>query len=201
MSNFSTFWILSGDQVLEETHSTKNGLSGQDAKQRLRDNGANSLQQKHKSSTLLLLLDQFRSPIILILIFAAVLSIFLQDAADAVIILIIVFISGLLGFWQEKSASNAAEKLLALVQDKQSSVLPAETGLGKRTNSLYMGTNVISGTGKAIVVHTGKETEFGKVSERLKLRPTETEFERGLSCYSSKLDIWAGKMPTPQYLN
>jgi P-type Mg2+ transporter len=186
------------------------------------------------------LLNQFKSPIILILIFAAVLSIFLQDRLDAIIILTIVFISGLLGFWQEQGASNAVEKLLALVQvkatvlregqsqeisneevvpgdivllsagknipgdclvleskdlsvdeaaltgetypaDKLSGVLPAETGLSQRTNSLYMGTNVISGTAKAIVVHTGKETEFGKVSERLKLRPPETEFERGLS--------------------
>jgi len=59
--------------------------------------------------------------------------------------------------------------------------LPAETGLSQRTNSLYMGTNVISGTAKAVVVHTGKQTEFGKVSERLKLKPPETEFERGLS--------------------
>lgn len=188
----------------------------------------------------MLLLNQFKSPIILILIFAAVLSIFLKDAADAIIILTIVFISGLLGFWQERGASNAVEKLLALVQvkatvlrdgqsqeipneevvrgdivllsagknipgdclvleskdlsvneaaltgetypsDKLSGVVPAETGLSQRTNSLYLGTNVISGTAKAIVVHTGKETEFGKVSERLKLRPSETEFERGLS--------------------
>ena len=65
--------------------------------------------------------------------------------------------------------------------DKLSGVLPAETGLSQRTNTLYMGTNVISGTGKAIVVQTGKQTEFGKVSERLKLRPPETEFETGLS--------------------
>lgn len=65
--------------------------------------------------------------------------------------------------------------------DKFSGVLPAVTGLSQRTNALYMGTNVISGSAKAIVVHTGKATEFGKVSERLKLRPPETEFERGLS--------------------
>ena len=65
--------------------------------------------------------------------------------------------------------------------DKLSGVLPAETNLSQRANSLYMETNVISGTAKAVVVHTGKETEFGKVSERLKLRPPETEFERGLS--------------------
>ncbi|MBN3927664.1 magnesium-translocating P-type ATPase [Nostoc sp. NMS4] len=236
----STFWSLSTDQVLQQMHSTTSGLSRQDAKQRLSEFGANSLKQKHKSSAWMLLLNQFKSPIILILIFAAVLSIFLKDAADAIIILTIVFISGLLGFWQERGASNAVEKLLALVQvkatvlrdgqsqeipneevvrgdivllsagknipgdclvleskdlsvdeaaltgetypvDKLSGVLPAETGLSQRTNSLYLGTNVISGTAKAVVVHTGKETEFGKVSERLKLRPSETEFERGLS--------------------
>jgi Mg2+-importing ATPase len=53
-----------------------------------------------------------------LLIFAAVLSIFVQDAADAIIILTIVLISELLGFWQEQGASNAVEKLLALVQVK-----------------------------------------------------------------------------------
>jgi len=236
----STFWSLPTEQVLQQMRSTTAGLSRQDAKQRLSEYGANSLKQKHKSSAWMLLLNQFKSPIILILIFAAVLSIFLRDAADATIILAIVLISGLLGFWQERGASNAVEKLLALVQvkatvlrdgqsqeipneevvpgdivllcagknipgdclvleskdlsvdeaaltgetypvDKLSGVLPAETGLAKRTNSLYMGTNVISGTASSVVVHTGKETEFGKVSERLKLRPSETEFERGLS--------------------
>ena len=240
MNSQSTFWSLPTDQVLQQTHSTIAGLSRQDAKQRLSEYGANSFKQKHESSALMLLLNQFKSPIILILIFAAVLSIFLQDAADAIIILAIVLISGLLGFWQERGASNAVEKLLALVQvkatvlrdgqsqeipnedvvpgdivllcagknipgdclileskdlsvaeaaltgetypvDKLSGVLPAETGLSHRANSLYMGTNVISGTAKAVVVHTGKATEFGKVSERLRLRPPETEFERGLS--------------------
>ncbi|WP_257236366.1 cation-transporting P-type ATPase, partial [Nostoc sp. 'Peltigera malacea cyanobiont' DB3992] len=90
-------------------HSTTAGLSRQDAKQRLSEFGANSLKQKHKSSAWMLLLNQFKSPIILILIFAAVLSIFLKDAADAIIILTIVLISGLLGFWQEQGASNAVE--------------------------------------------------------------------------------------------
>ncbi len=43
-----------------------------------------------------------------------------------------------------------------------------------------MGTHVVSGSAKAVVVLTGKECEFGKVSERLKLRPPETEFEHGV---------------------
>jgi Mg2+-importing ATPase len=43
-----------------------------------------------------------------------------------------------------------------------------------------MGTHVVSGHGQAVVVRTGRTTEFGKVSERLKLRPPETSFERGV---------------------
>jgi P-type Mg2+ transporter len=234
------FWSRSGDQMLQDRQSTATGLSQQEAQQRLTQYGANSLTKTRQSSGFTLLLNQFKSPIILILVFAAVLSIFLKDAVDAIIILTIVLISGLLGFWQERGASNAVAKLLALVQvkatvlrdgqpqeipnqevvpgdivqlsagknipgdclvlesndlsvdeavltgetypvDKFSSVLPEETGLSQRTNSLYMGTHVISGTATAIVVHTGKSTEFGQVSERLKLRPAETEFERGLS--------------------
>jgi len=51
------------------------------------------------------LLSQFKSPIILILIAAAILSGFLEDIIDTVLILGIVLISGLLGFWQERGAT------------------------------------------------------------------------------------------------
>jgi Mg2+-importing ATPase len=64
--------------------------------------------------------------------------------------------------------------------EKLIGTLPAETPLSQRTNSLFMGTHVVSGSARAVVIRTGKETEFGKVSERLKLRPPETEFERGV---------------------
>jgi len=235
-----SFWSLPAEQVLQQLKSSSQGLSRQEARQRLSEYGANSLKQKRQSNTLTLLLSQFKSPIILILMAAAILSGFLGDIIDTVLILGIVLISGLLGFWQERGATDAVAKLLALVQvkatvlrdgqaqdipnqdvvpgdivvlaagdsipgdcllleskdlsvneaaltgetypaDKQSGVLPTVTGLSDRTNTLYLGTNVISGTANAIVVQTGKQTEFGKVSERLKLRPPETEFETGLS--------------------
>ena len=64
--------------------------------------------------------------------------------------------------------------------EKSVGVLAAETPLGQRTNALWMGTHVVSGSAKALVISTGKQTEFGKVSERLKLRPQETDFERGI---------------------
>ena len=70
--------------MLQQTHSTTAGLSRQEAKQHLSEYGANSLKPKYKSTALILLLNQFKSPIILILIFAAVRSIFLQDAASAI---------------------------------------------------------------------------------------------------------------------
>src|SRR4028119_751753 len=70
--------------MLQQTHSTTAGLSRQDAKPSLSEYATNSLKQKHKSTALILLLNQFKTPIILILIFAAVQSIFLQEAADAI---------------------------------------------------------------------------------------------------------------------
>ena len=226
-------------ELLQELQTTAAGLSAEEARQRLVRFGANRLRPRKKSDVLTLLVSQFKSPIILILLFATGMSFFLRDPVDAGIILGIVLVSGLLGFWQERGAANAVEKLLAMVQVKATAmrdarpvevildeivpgdvvvlaaggVIPADclileatdlfvdeatltgetypveksalgvaagTPLAKRTNALWMGTHVVSGTGKALVVLTGKETEFGKVSGRLNLRPEETEFEHGV---------------------
>ena len=64
--------------------------------------------------------------------------------------------------------------------EKICGVLPVDIPLARRTNSLFLGTHVISGTATAVVAHIGSDTEFGKVSGRLQLRPPETEFERGI---------------------
>ena len=64
--------------------------------------------------------------------------------------------------------------------DKAPGVLPKDTPLARRSNCLFMGTHVVSGNGRALVVSTGKSTVFGRVSERLKQRPQETDFERGV---------------------
>ena len=235
----SPFWNVPSLELLQQLQTTPQGLTSEEAQQRLLHYGSNLLKPKKKSDALTLLIAQFKSPIILILIFAAGLSLFLQDSINAVIILVIVLVSGLLGFWQERGAVNAVEKLLAIVQikatvvrdgdskevpleeivpgdivvikagdaipgdcllleskdlfvdeatltgetypvEKSIGILPPETPLSHRTNSLFMGTHVVSGSAKAVIIRTGKETEFGKVSERLKLRPPETEFERGV---------------------
>ena len=234
-----SFWSISAAELLRQLEATAQGLGSDEARRRLARFGPNLLKTRKRANTLALLLSQFRSPIILILVFASGLSFFLRNHVDAVIILAIVLVSGLLGFWQERGAASAIEKLLSIVQikaqvsrdgtpkeipveeivpgdiillnagdvipgdcliieskdlfvdeaaltgetypeDKVSGILPEETPLSQRTNTLFMGTHVVSGSAKAVVVHTGRETEFGKVSERLTLRPPETEFERGV---------------------
>ena len=102
--------------MLQQLQTTKEGLTGAEARQRLARYGSNLLKPQKRSDVLTLLLAQFKSPIILILFFATGLSFFLHDPVDAFIILTIVLVSGLLGFWQERSATNAVEKLLAIVQ-------------------------------------------------------------------------------------
>ncbi len=63
-----------------------------------------------------MLANQFKSALAIILMASAVLSFFLGERTDALIILIIIIVSAMLGFFQEKSASNAVQKLLALVK-------------------------------------------------------------------------------------
>ncbi len=64
--------------------------------------------------------------------------------------------------------------------EKLAGVLSENTPLSQRTNALWMGTHVQSGSATALVIATGQATEFGKLSMRIKLKTPETEFERGV---------------------
>jgi Mg2+-importing ATPase len=64
--------------------------------------------------------------------------------------------------------------------EKQSGVVPEQAGLTERTNCVFMGTNVRSGSAKVLITQTGTSTAFGEIAEHLTLRPPETEFERGI---------------------
>ncbi|HEY7699989.1 MAG TPA: HAD-IC family P-type ATPase, partial [Vicinamibacteria bacterium] len=64
--------------------------------------------------------------------------------------------------------------------DKKPGVVPASASLAERTNSVFLGTNVRSGSARCLVVETGPRTEFGAIAGRLSLRPPEAEFDRGI---------------------
>jgi hypothetical protein len=114
----SVFWGIPLDDLLRRLQSTSQGLNSEEAQQRLDNFGPNLLKPKKRADAPTLLWAQFKSPIILILLFAAGLSYFLREPTNAGIIIAIVLVSGLLGFWQEHGATNTMRKLIALVQVK-----------------------------------------------------------------------------------
>jgi Mg2+-importing ATPase len=240
------FWSVSAANALARLGTSTAGLSSEEAGKRLDFYGRNLLKPRKRTDAAALLAAQVKSPIILILIFAAVLAGLTGDRPDAIIILLIIIASGLLGFWQEKGANDAVRKLISLVQvqasvvrdgrtreipveevapgdiltldagdiipadalllegkdlfadeavltgetfpvEKAPAVLKPETPLERRTNCLFMGTHVTSGTGLAVVVATGRRTEFGAISDHLKIRRPEPEFERGVRRFGTLL--------------
>ena len=92
------------------------GLTDAEAARRLALYGPNRLTPRGRTGVLHELLRQFTQPIVLILIAATALSLLLGDRVDALIILGIVVLSGLLGFWQEHGASVTVARLLERVQ-------------------------------------------------------------------------------------
>ncbi|MBC7511601.1 MAG: cation-transporting P-type ATPase, partial [Ferruginibacter sp.] len=234
-----TFWRLTTADAFKHVSSSDKGLSSSEAKARLKKYGANTFKAKSGSSAVVLFLLQFKNPITILLIAAALLSMGLGDFPDAFIILFIILVSSSLGFWQEKGAANAVAELLKMVQIKcrivrdekeielpvenvmpgdiiilsAGDVIPADSllleskelfideaaftgetfpveksvgivdagaALAKRSNSLFMGSHVVSGKARALVITTGKQTEFGKISDKLRLKNPETDFEKGI---------------------
>ena len=233
------FWSGNISGLFERSHSSPEGLTTAEAHRRLKEFGPNRIDAPYDFRWWHAGWTQVRSPITLMLIFSALLSMFFGEFTETAIILTIIAISAGLGVWQEHRASKIIRKLLALVETKVSALrdgqlvelstnelvvgdvlelsagacvpadcrllkltnlmvneatltgetypvekavadLRAETPLSQRTNSVFSGTHIESGTGRAIVARIGRETEFGGISKRLERRPPETEFETGV---------------------
>ncbi|HSE43587.1 MAG TPA: HAD-IC family P-type ATPase, partial [Acidobacteriota bacterium] len=239
-STLSQFWSLELSEVFTRLKCGSIGLSRAEAQQRLMIYGPNRIKPSTRTTGVALLFRQFSSPLILILLAAALLSFVLHEHIDALIIAGIVLLSGLMGFWREKGAAEAVKRLLAMVQTKtiilrdgafteipmeavvpgdvvfltagdlipadclileskdffvdeaaltgesypaekkSGCVLPPESSINELSNVVFMGTHVVSGEARVITIFTGANTEFGKLSEELKQKREETEFELGV---------------------
>lgn len=235
----AAFWGMPATQLLQSLATSARGLDSAQVRARQARFGPNALDERGDAVVVRLLLRQYASPLVLILVFGAMVSFFMRDWVDGSIILAIVLGSSLLGFAQEYRASAAVAELrkrLALtvrvqrdgvVQErgaddlvpgdvialsagdlvpadglvlqardflvteasltgesmpveKQPGVVRADATLAQRTNCAFMGTSVRSGTATLLVVHTGRATEYGDVAARVRQRPDETEFARGV---------------------
>lgn len=219
--------------------ASANGLSRREVGARLKREPPHALKALKKASALGLLANQFKSPLVLILIVASFVSLLAAEWMDAGMVLVVVVGSSLLGFAQEYIAGNAIEKLRSritihslVLRDGQpknlsssrvvrgdivllnaGSLIPADgvvleakdffinqavltgetfpvekkpglvagnTSLAERSNCVFMGTSVSSGTARVLIAQTGQATVFGQIAGKLALRPPMTEFERGI---------------------
>jgi len=72
---------------------------------------------------------------------------------------------------------------------KRPGMVPADAFIAQRTNSVFLGTNVRSGTARCLVVATGSGTEYGRIATRLVGEAPDTEFERGLRHFGYALTV------------
>jgi Mg2+-importing ATPase len=242
----SHLWSDPLPEVLAGLRTTPQGLSQAEAEARVRQAGPNRLNPGPQADDLSLLVRQFLSPIILILLAASLLSFALNSVVDGVIILLIVVVSGLLGFSQERGAAKAVRQLLAVVDircsvmrdgqtcsirmaeivpgdvvvlaagvgipadcrlleerdlsvdeaaltgesfpvSKSITPVPGEGGRIERANRLSMGSHVVSGMGRAVVIHTGRNTAYGAIADQLRRQRPATEFEHGVRQFGTLL--------------
>lgn len=245
-NDLMTYWAQEQQILFAKLFSNPNGIGTKEAGERLIKYGPNRLKDQDHNTIWSILISQFKSPLVLILVFASIISIFVGEWTDAIIILVVVLGSTMLGFGQEYRASKAVEELRSRVTlkttvlrggkacllptdqvvpgdvvllsagslipadgivlecndffvnqavltgetyptEKTIGSVPANASIAERTNCLYMGTSVRSGTARELIVETGSGTVFGKISERLSLRPDQTDFERGVQNFGAML--------------
>ncbi len=91
--------------------SSPQGLSSEESLRRLKQYGPNALQEKKKKTPLMMLGDQFKDFMILVLIAAAVISGIIGDLSDTIVIVVIVVLNAVIGFIQEYRAETAMAAL------------------------------------------------------------------------------------------
>jgi len=108
-------YSLNKDQIIKElTTHADNGLAEQEARKRLTEFGPNELVEQGRKSAFVILFNQLKELMVLILLAAAGISFFLHEYIDAAVILVIVVLNTLIGFWQEFKAENAMAALKKL---------------------------------------------------------------------------------------
>jgi Ca2+-transporting ATPase len=97
---------------------TKKGLTSEEARKRLEKFGPNELEKKKDFSSLKLLFSQFKSPLIYILVLAGLVTFFLRDFTDSIVIFAAVLLNTILGFYQERKAQKSLIALRSLLAPK-----------------------------------------------------------------------------------
>src|SRR3989344_5830483 len=112
------YWALSVPEIIEVLETGENGLTEEIVDQRRKVFGRNTIPEKPAATKLRILLSQFQSPLILLLLAAGLITIIVQDYKEAAIILAAALLNALLGFYQENKAENALAHLKSYVKER-----------------------------------------------------------------------------------
>ncbi|HZE20934.1 MAG TPA: HAD-IC family P-type ATPase, partial [Desulfobaccales bacterium] len=112
------WYQLEIDKILTEVDTSEHGLTETEAKKRLQQFGPNKLAEAEKISWLKILLHQFTSPLIYILLIAAVVTFFLQEYKDSGVIGAVLLLNAVIGFIQEYKAEKQVQALKKMVVAK-----------------------------------------------------------------------------------
>ena len=223
-----TRWeTLEIQEAFDRLHTSETGLSSEESLNRLAEVGPNVLAAEEKINIFSIMLHQFKSPLIYVLLTAAVVTFFLHEYIDMSVILAVVFLNGVIGFIQEVKAEQGIRSLKNMVQakarvlrdrhekelpstelvpgdvvclaagmhvpadlrliyvldlrvdesmltgeslpsDKQTEKITEENLTpGDRKNIAFMGTAVVYGRGRGVVVETGRRTVVGDIAEKV----------------------------------
>jgi len=247
---------LSAEAVLQRLDASHLGLSSEEARKRLARSGPNELIQTTRISPLRIFLEQFTNVLVVVLIFAAIISAALglsrgeaAELYDAALIFVIVILNATLGFVQEYRAEKSLQALKALAApkahtlrdnevvvvptreivpgdvvllaagdrvpadgrlieatglraneasltgestpvSKTTDVLRQEIFLADRKNTVFAGTTIEGGRGKAVVVSTGMGTELGKIAGLVQQETDEeTPLQRQLNRLGRQIGV------------
>ena len=235
--------------IFQNLKTSPQGLSSEEASERLVQYGKNELPQKPPESVLQIFFRQINNPLIYVLLGSSLLAISMGKITDGLVVAGVVIINALIGFFQEFRSSQEIAALKGMVPDKTivlrdkkpstqmalslvpgdivllqagdkipadirlfeakgckvmeaaltGESLPSEktpqalkgdTALADRTNMVFNGTSVASGTAKGIVVETGLRTELGKINRMLsETAQTETPLTRSIAKVAKTLTI------------
>jgi Mg2+-importing ATPase len=242
----AAWWSRDPDALFAELGSDRRGLSTVEAGQRLASVGPNTVVDVRVATRWHLLGRQLASPLTLILLAGAAISLVVWEWMDALTILLIITISAGIGFVQELRAGNAlaalrrrlaievmvrrpegvqrraasrlvpgdviqlaagnlvpADGLVVEARDflvdqssltgesfpieKRATAVPVDAELGARTNAVFLGSSVRSGTATVLIVSTGRATAMAGIAARIAAPDEQTQFERGVRAFGDLL--------------
>lgn len=246
-----TQWYqLSTKEVFEKLKTSEKGLSEKEIKERLSKYGPNTLVEEEEISKLKLLIHQFASPLIYILLIAAVVTFILKEYIDTGVIMAVVILNALIGYFQEFKAEQSIRALKKMVVSKarvirngeekeikseelvpgdivllfSGSRVPADIRListielkiaeamltgeslpaekhrhviqadnltpGDQRNMAFMGTIILSGRAKGVVVGTGTSTIIGNIAAEVrKFEITRTPLQEKFDRFAKRIGL------------